>query len=455
MNSLNFLKTLVRTGEFKNRVFLAGGAVRDMVMGNEPKDLDVVVTGSLTSGMDFAVWATKKMGNFKEGSNPVVFPLYGTAKFNLLDGTEIESVATRKEKYSNDSRKPAVSQGELVDDVLRRDFCCNSLLLNLTTDEVLDLTGKGKTDIKNGVIRTTSDPDIIFAEDPLRMLRAIRFACKYGWDIESQASVSIAKNASKIRNISFERIRDELNKMLVTDSPDLAIDSLVKSGLMKFIIPELVETVNVGQNEFHKEDVFEHTLSVVLKTQPVLIQRLTALFHDIGKPTTKTNDETGIHFYNHEDIGAKISENVMKRLKYSNEEVAAVCLGVKNHMRLKQAGNYAENLSDKALRKFVLTMGDGLDDLLEVMHADNLSHAEGKTLPNQIPSIKERIKNLNFPSKKPVLPVNGEDLIALGLKPGPIFKSLLSIVEESWLENPGLTKEDGIGIIKAQLKLTK
>lgn len=461
-NALNFLKSLVRNGEYNNRVFLAGGAVRDMEMGLEPKDLDVVVTGPLTSGMDFAVWATKKMGNYKEGSNPVVFPVFGTAKFVLVgefegenvSGVEIESVATRKEKYSDGSRKPEVSQGELMDDVLRRDFTVNSLLLNLTTDEVLDLTGLGRLDIRDGLIRTTSEPDVIFSEDPLRMLRAIRFAAKYKWTLAFGIRDSIVKNGKKLITISCERIRDEFNKMLLTNSPEIAINELMTLGLLPHVVPELRDCLWVKQNSFHDEDVFDHLVTVTKNTQPVLIQRLTAIFHDIGKPATKTEDETGIHFYSHEEKSAELAETIMRRLKYSNEEISSVVLGVRNHMRLKSSGEYGEKMTDKALRKFCLTMGAGLEDLLDVIHSDNLAHSEGNKLPNQIPAIRERIKNLKMPVTKPILPVTGEDLIELGLKPGPIFTTLLKLVEEAWLENPLLTKEEALGLVRERLCLT-
>ena len=182
------MEELVKSGPFKGRVFLAGGAVRDMEMGLIPKDLDVVVTGDINSGMEFAVWATKTMGNYKEGSNPVLFPTYGTAKFTLkgitykgvdLSDMDIESVATRKEEYTYGSRKPKVSSGELYDDITRRDFTVNSLLKDLSSGEILDLTGLGKADIKAGIVRTPLNPDKIFTDDPLRMLRAIRFAVKY------------------------------------------------------------------------------------------------------------------------------------------------------------------------------------------------------------------------------------------------------------------------------------
>ena len=455
--ALDYLQQLVRNGPFKGRVYLAGGAVRDMQLGKDPKDLDVVVTGGIDAGMEFAKWATQYMRNFREGSNPVLFPTYGTAKFTLngivhngidLSDVDIEAVATRKEKYSSGSRKPEVSAGDLADDVNRRDFTTNSLLKDLTNGEILDLTGMGKADITAGIIRTPLNPDIIFSEDPLRMLRAVRFAFKYDWTLPMFMIRALKKNASQLQNISNERIRDELDKILVTGSPDRAIKLLRITGLLNYIIPEFKSAYKMTQNVHHKHDVFTHTLEVLKKTKPVLVQRLMALFHDIGKTVTRSVTPTGVHFYGHEDSGAIMAKDIMARLKYPNELADAVSLGVQNHMRLKSGGDDAVKLSDKALRKFKVALGDQLENLLDVMHADNIAHSEASSMPNQIKNIRTRLETLNMTTGKPVLPINGNDLIALGLKPGPLFATIMSAVTDAWYENPSISKPEALQIVK-------
>lgn len=457
--ALDYLTQLVKSGPFKGRVFLAGGAVRDMQLGKDPKDLDVVVTGGIDAGMEFAKWATKTIGNYKEGSNPVLYPTYGTAKFTLkgvthnaidLSDVDIESVATRKEKYSIGSRKPEVSGGDLGDDVRRRDFTVNSLLKDLTTGEILDLTGMGKDDIKRGMVRTPLDPDIIFTEDPLRILRAARFAMKYDWDLPMFMIRSMKKNALQLKNISFERIRDELDKMLLTNSPKRAIKLLKITGVLDYIIPEFKAAYGMTQNIHHKHDVFQHSLEVLSKTQPVLIQRLMGLFHDIGKTVTKSVTPEGkVHFYGHEEAGTDIVKDVMKRLKYPNELIAAVSKGVRNHMRLKSGGPDSFKLSDKALRKFKVEMGDELENTLDVIHADNIAHADASNMPDQIKNIRERLKNLDVDVKKPNLPINGEDLKQLGIKPGPIYSEILSKITDEWYEDPNLSRAKAIEIAKS------
>jgi poly(A) polymerase len=456
-SALEFLQKMIQSGPFKGKVFLAGGAVRDMVMGQDPKDLDVVVVGDgINGGMNFAIWLAQQMGNYKPDSNPVLFPTYGTAKVVLsgahngidLAGMDVEAVASRKEKYTPGSRKPEVEGGSLEDDVLRRDFTVNSLVMDLSTGEILDVTGKGRDDIKKGILRTTSDPDVIFGQDALRMFRAIRFAAKYNWQLAPELVDGIKKNLNNLGNTSKERVRDELNKMLVTKNPRRAFELLRDTGLLPHVAKEFQQAVGMTQNKHHKEDVFSHILSVVQDTQPDLVKRLMALFHDIGKIATRSETPTGVHFYGHEDVGAEMAEKIMVALKYPNELINAVKIGVKNHMRLKQGGDDSIKLSDKALRKFKIELGDQLEHILDVIHADNIQHADASAMPNQINHVRERLKTLDIQVKKPSLPISGQDLIKIGLKQGPLFSKILSAVTEAWFENPSISKEDAMVIAK-------
>jgi poly(A) polymerase len=453
--ALDYLTNLVKSGPFSGRVFLAGGAPRDLQLGLSPKDLDVVVTGGIDAGMEFAKWATQQMGNYKESSNPVVFPQYGTAKFTLqgithngvdLSDIDIEAVATRKEKYTDGSRKPEVTSGDLADDVNRRDFTVNSLLKDLTTGEILDLTGKGKEDIRRGVVQTPLDPDIIFTEDPLRILRAARFAIKYDWDLPLFMVRAMKRNSDKLKNISFERIRDEVDKMLLTGAPQRAIKLLKITGVLDYIIPEFKASYKMTQNVHHKHAVFAHSMDVLSKTKPVLVQRLMGLFHDIGKTVTRSVTPTGVHFFGHEYEGAKMVAEIMRRLKYPNELTKSVVLGVNSHMRLKSGGPDSIKLSDKALRKFKVEMGEELENILDVIHADNVSHSEASSMPAQIENIRTRLSTLGATAEKPKLPLTGEDLKLAGIKPGPVYSEIMSAVLEKWYENPSLSKEEAMGV---------
>lgn len=508
--AIDFLKGMVRKGPFNGKVFLAGGPVRDMIMGRIPKDLDVSVVGNgLRGGLDFAIWIAKQMGNYKgpenyppqfnfaphievdsygapsfspkgepnnpdpdlakaieeydsyyaSFSNPVLFPKFGTAKVFLsgthngisLEGVDIEAVASRREEYTLGSRKPKVFPGTLKDDVFRRDFTTNSLMMDLTTDKIHDLTGHGIQDIKAGILKTTSDPEVIFKEDPLRMLRAVRFMVQKGWKIDSNTEASIRKNASWLKSISKERVRDELNKMLVTSNPSDALRKLRDLGLLQYISPELQQAVGMTQNVHHVHDVFDHTLEVLKNTKPELVQRLMALFHDIGKIATRSETPTGVHFYGHEEEGEKMVDQILRNLKYPIEIINAVKSGVKNHMRLKQGGNDAVKLSDKTLRKFKMELGDNLEHVLDVIHADNIAHADASAMPSQIENVRKRLQSLDVQVKKPSLPISGNDLLQLGVPQGRMVGQILSAVTDAWFENPNITRDDAIAIAKRMI----
>ena len=458
--ALDFLSSIIRSGPFKNKVFLAGGAVRDSVMGKPIKDIDVVVTMP-DGGIEFAKWITQQLNIYREGSNPVVFPRFGTAKFNLrgtkhlgvdLSSVNIESVMTRGEKYTFGSRKPEVSYADLKEDAKRRDFTVNDLYKDLTTNQILDPTGIGFEDIKNGVVRTPVDPNITFKDDPLRMLRAVRFATKYNWKIAKSVLDALSSDSSMLQHISMERIQEEFNKMLMTDNPDVALKILSYTGLLREFLPEFDTLKGVEQNKYHKDDAFNHAVGVVKHTPKDLKARLAAVFHDIAKPLTKSVDPNGdIHFYDHEDVGAQIAQDVMQRMKYPNDMIQSVSNIVKNHMRLKGSGSRGELATDKTLRRFAATMGSDLSSALAMMHGDNLSHSKEHTMPDQIPALQSRIQQLaQLAPQKPKLPINGNDLMqTFELKPGPHLKKMLQSVEDAWFENPNLTRDQALAIAKS------
>jgi len=447
----NIIKETIKGTQWENLVYAAGGYVRDEIMGKEPHDLDLLIDKP-NGGVEFADWIVNAV---KIGKDACLFPRFGTAKFSI-EGFDIEAVMPRGENYTEGSRKPEVFNVTLTEDAIRRDLTINSLFKNITTGQILDVTGKGLDDIRNRIIRTPIDSDITFKDDPLRMLRCLRLSFRLQFDIQYHTYVAIYKNAIELKNISNERIRDELDKILMLDNIGISLAIMNHCNILSVIIPELEQCKNVKQNHHHCDDVFYHTLEVVKNTKPVLKQRLMALFHDIAKPQCKTDDETGIHFKKHEDESADVAEQIMIRLKYPNDIIKSVKLGIANHMRLKAATDSGLEISDKALRKFKFDMGEDLEDVLDLIHADNISHAEKSCMPNQVDVIRNRIKNLNIIVSKPKLPVDGNDLIQLfNLKPGKIFKELLQLVEDEYLENPEITKEEAIKIIRNKLEETK
>jgi len=466
---LDYLSRLIKNGPYAGNVFLAGGAVRDEILGVPVKDIDIVVTMP-DGGIEFAEWITKEVGAYRKESNPVTFPKFGTAKFNLrgvihkgvdLSNVDIEAVMTRGEKYERGSRKPEVVYADLHADAERRDLTVNALFKDLTTGEILDPTGKGRQDIKDGIIRTPLDPDSTFADDPLRMLRAIRFAVKYDWKMPKELVVALTRNAASLKNISAERIQDELNKILMTNHPDKGLRLLSATGLNQYVIPELDATKGVGQNAYHKDDVFDHTLEVLKNTPKNLTARLVAVFHDLGKVETKTTEPDGkIHFYEHELVGAELAKKVMNRLRYSNDEIASVSKIVGLHMKLKHAGEDGSKASDKSLRKFMAAIGDDLEPAMLIMQADNISHSDKASQPDQIPALYKRMKELNTghpADAKPKLPINGNDIMkALDIKPGPMVKALLKTVENAWFEDPTIDAKTALNLaVRSYKRLEK
>jgi putative nucleotidyltransferase with HDIG domain len=452
---LEYIRMEVFDTPYEENVFLAGGALRDMEMGKSPKDLDFVVLGDLQAGCNFAVWLAKRIGIYREGSNPVTYPRYGTAQVSLIGNKiglpilDLEFVATRIEKYTKGSRKPEVMAGSLKDDVFRRDFTINSLLMNVSTGEILDLTGRGREDIIQGVICTTGDENVIFQDDPLRLMRAIRFSCTLQFIIPEDLFMTIAQNSHKLKSISTERINAEFSKILLSEKPSIGLKLLSITGLLMQFLPEVNFCLAVTQNKYHTTDVYEHLMDVMDATPPKLETRLMALLHDVAKPKTRTEDENGnVHFYEHERVGADMAKGILERLKFPAKTIDSVVKGVALHMQLKHGNDDTNGLSDKSLRKFIFRCGDDLEDILDLIHADNISHSEAGRMPNQIAMVRERIAGLKVAkTQKPKLPINGDDLKELGHKEGYMIGKMLAVVEDAWYENPNLTKEEALSLV--------
>lgn len=458
----DFIKSTIRGSEWEDKVYAVGGFTRDRLMDIEPKDLDIMVDAP-NGGIEFANWITKKLGVYKENSNPVIYPKFGTAKFNFrgitfrgqdLSDLDIESVMPRGETYTAGSRKPETFFTTLTHDAERRDLTINALFQRLSDDEILDLTGKGKDDLKNKLIRTPLDPDFIFAEDPLRMLRVIRFAVKYGFGLQLSTIKALKRNAEKLKDISEERIMVELNNMLLTKNPAQAIRLLKISNLYNYIIPELNDIIDLKQNKYHDQDAFGHTLTVLNGVPANIITRLSALFHDIGKGQTKSIIDNEIHFYEHEFVGSRMAREILTRLKYPNDIIEPVVAAIKNHMRFKSTGQYGEKLNDKTLRKFKHDLGDHLETVLDLMDSDNKAHGS-HSMPDQVPGIRSRISKLkDLPStgQHLKLPINGNDIMQkFGVKKGVQIGELIDVVKDKFFEDPDMTRDEAFEIVKNEL----
>ncbi len=365
-----FLFELIRD---KSRVlnqpaFVIGGYVRDQIMGRRTKDIDIVCLGS---GINLARETAAALDSAPE---VVIFKRFGTAMFKWR-GVEMEFVGARKESYSPDSRKPAVEEGTLEDDQYRRDFTINALAYSLNKDfGALVDPFDGLEDIEQGIIRTPLDPERTFSDDPLRMMRAIRFATQLNFRIEPATYEAIASASDRISIVSRERINVELEKILASSKPSIGFSLLEETGLLKHILPELValKGVDYVNGRGHKDN-FYHTLQEVdnlaENTDNVWL-RWAAVFHDIAKPATKRYDESaGWTFHGHEALGAKWIPRIFRRLKFPLDgKMKYVQKLVRLHLR--PISLTKENITDSAIRRLLYEAGDDLEDLLMLCEAD-------------------------------------------------------------------------------------
>ncbi|WP_247231593.1 CCA tRNA nucleotidyltransferase [Telluribacter sp. SYSU D00476] len=433
------LETVAKAArELGVEAYVIGGFVRDLILKRSSKDIDIVCVGS---GIELAERVAAALGN---GAHVSVFRNFGTAQIRL-DDLEVEFVGARKESYRSDSRKPIVEDGTLEDDQKRRDFTINAMGISLDRDSYGELIDpfEGMRDLRMKIIRTPLEPGITFSDDPLRMMRAIRFASQLNFDIEPDTFEAIIQMKDRIQIVSAERIIDELNKIVLSPTPSYGFKLLYHAGLLQIIFPELVELQGVEhiEGKGHKDN-FYHTLQVldnVAEHSQDLMLRWAALLHDIAKPATKRFDKkVGWTFHNHEEVGARMVPGIFRRMKLPlDDRMRFVKKLVRLHLRPIVLSK--EQITDSAMRRLLFEAGEDLEALMTLCRADITSKNPEKVkrylrnfdiVQERLHDLEERDKLRNF---QPV--VTGEMIMeTFGIKPSREVGLIKEAIREAILE---------------------
>ena len=453
LKNYTFLSAASETASnLKTQIFIVGGFVRDLILNRLISEIDFLVLGS---GTEFAERYAEKLGI----KNVTVFRNFGTAHFRYKD-YDLEFVGARKESYNKDSRKPEVFIGSFLDDINRRDFTINTLAISLNKEDygILIDTYGGIKDLENIIIKTPIDPLITFDDDPLRIMRAFRFASQLNFRLDESIIIAANQLRHRLKIISQERITDEFLKILSSETPSIGLIHMYQTGVLEIIFPELANLAGIDQRkDFHHKDVFFHTCKVIeniSKMTDNIWLRFAALVHDIAKPQTKKFvEDIGWTFHGHEELGARMIKTIFKRMKLPFNKIEYVEKLVRLHLRPIALAK--EEVTDSAIRRLIVSAGEDLGDLIILCRADITSKNQekvGRYLENyekvmkKVWEVEDKDKLRTFQS-----PVNGEEIMRIcNLTPSRKVGEIKSAIEEAILDGKiGNNFDEALGYLMA------
>ncbi len=437
------IKIIAKLERNNFEAFVVGGSVRDLLMKKNPKDWDVATNAKPEDIQKLFA------NNFYDND----FGTVSVITDSRDEALKVVQVTTfRYEKKYTDKRHPDKVEfiAKIDDDLARRDFTVNAMALKIKKTEkpakkrfeceIIDLFG-GKEDLKNKIIRAVGNPEERFEEDALRMMRAIRFAVNFGFKIEAKTLAAIRIKAENIKFVSMERISEEFQKIILSDNPAQGIEFMKEGGLLRFIIPEMEKGIDISQNRHHIYNIYDHLiLSLKFCPSRKLEVRLASLFHDIAKPETKEGQGESATFYNHEAVGARITENILKRLKFPKAIIVKTALLVRNHMFFYNV----DEVSEAGVRRLVSRVGyENIKDLIDLRIADRLGSGVPKAKPYKLRHLEYLIEKVRRqPISVAMLKVDGKDAMrVLNIAPGPLIGAILAALLAEVLEKPELNKK--------------
>lgn len=450
-----YLRDKIAGTQWEGHVFTVGGCCRDMVLGYEIKDVDLAVDLP-NGGVEFAEWLHKsKLSTMR----PVIFHRYGTAMLRLraFPHDDIEIVQTRAEKYTDrNSRNPETAYGSIVDDCMRRDLTINALYYDLTAGKLLDITGRSMSDLRNKVIATPLDPDSTYDDDPIRILRTVRFASRLGWDLPTPIFEAMRRNSDRLSIIKPERLRGEFEKLLLSDRPGAAIDMLRACGAMRFIAPELDPLVTLRYLPDSSDSVWDHTLRTLDLLPPDLTLRWAAMLSDVAMPR---NPESAQDMQTHARRSHHFVLQALARLRYHQPLYKDVLFLCANHERTAHWGKLSEHMEDSELRRLQYLSGrpEKLNMLLTLIDASNKALPEPYTRPRQVEFIRRRDAEMQadgtamYNYHLPFAERRIKRLLNIG--PGPLVEDTLEYMMQLAFVNPTRSRQEFERLVSAYTPL--